>query len=129
MVGRQFQKSVSRYCDSTGRQSPADQSLSIHQPEFNRSSSSWMPKGGVGTLMERRKAKAQRFTIQRLGWTSLNLLASFRSIRSSLGIPKLLLYMPCEDTDDMDVYVLVRKLDRDGVPLLNYNIPLKDYTW
>lgn len=89
MVGRQFQKSVSRYCDSTGHQSLADQSLSIHQPEFNISSSSWMPKAGLWTLTDRHKAKAQRLTIQHLGWTSLTSRTSFRSIRSSLGIQKL----------------------------------------
>lgn len=33
--------------------------------------------------------------------------------------------MSCDDLDDMDVYVIIRKLDRYGKPLLNYNIPFE----
>jgi predicted acyl esterase len=40
-----------------------------------------------------------------------------------LGLPKAVLYMSCLDSDDMDVYVILRKLDKDGEPLLNLNIP------
>lgn len=32
--------------------------------------------------------------------------------------------MACPDTDEMDVYVILRKLDKDGKPLLHINIPL-----
>ncbi|AEO69966.1 uncharacterized protein THITE_2091470 [Thermothielavioides terrestris NRRL 8126] len=40
-----------------------------------------------------------------------------------IGIPKAVLYMSCPDHDDMDVYVLIEKLDAGGRPMLNLNIP------
>ena len=42
-----------------------------------------------------------------------------------IGFSKLKLNMSCDDTDDMDVYVVLRKLDKDGRPLLHMNIPLE----
>ena len=39
------------------------------------------------------------------------------------GVPKAVLYMSCDDLDDFDVYVLLRKLDKDGKPLLSLNCP------
>lgn len=39
------------------------------------------------------------------------------------GFSKAKLFMSCEDLDDMDVYLIIRKLDKDGNALLNYNIP------
>lgn len=41
------------------------------------------------------------------------------------GLPKAVLYMSTEDSNDMNIYVLLRKLDRNGKPLLNLNIPWK----
>jgi predicted acyl esterase len=40
-----------------------------------------------------------------------------------VGLPKAVLYMSCDDADDMVVYVTLRKLDKDGKPLLALNIP------
>ncbi|KAI8651846.1 PepX-C domain-containing protein [Fusarium sp. Ph1] len=42
-----------------------------------------------------------------------------------MGLPKAVVYMSCDDLDDMIVYVLIRKLDRQGKELLNLNIPWK----
>ncbi|KAI1343288.1 Alpha/Beta hydrolase protein [Xylariaceae sp. FL0016] len=42
-----------------------------------------------------------------------------------VGMPKAVLYMSCDDADDMDVYVLIEKLDKDGKPMKNLNIPWK----
>ncbi|KIW16358.1 hypothetical protein PV08_06409 [Exophiala spinifera] len=39
------------------------------------------------------------------------------------GFSKVKLYMSCDELDDMDVYVIIRKLDADGQALLHYNIP------
>ncbi|KAF7173651.1 hypothetical protein CNMCM5623_005889 [Aspergillus felis] len=39
------------------------------------------------------------------------------------GMPKAVLYMSTNDWDDMNIYVLIRKLDRNGKALLNLNIP------
>lgn len=40
-----------------------------------------------------------------------------------MGIPKAVVYVSCADFHDLDIYVLVRKLDSQGKPLLNLNIP------
>ncbi|KAG0646971.1 Cocaine esterase [Hyphodiscus hymeniophilus] len=42
-----------------------------------------------------------------------------------VGFSKAKLYMSCTDTDDMDVYVIVRKLDKDDRALLHINIPME----
>lgn len=42
------------------------------------------------------------------------------------GLPKAVLYMSTPDADDMNVYVLLRKLDKNGKPMLNLNIPWKN---
>jgi len=42
------------------------------------------------------------------------------------GPPKAVLYMSCDDHDDMDVYVLIEKLDKEGKPMMNLNIPWKN---
>ncbi|OBT77632.1 hypothetical protein VF21_03691 [Pseudogymnoascus sp. 05NY08] len=39
------------------------------------------------------------------------------------GLPKAVLYMSAPSSHDMDVYVLLRKLDCSGNPLVNLNIP------
>lgn len=38
-------------------------------------------------------------------------------------LPQVEVLMLCNDLDDMVVYVLVRKLDKDGAPILIVNIP------
>ncbi|EOA87857.1 hypothetical protein ACJQWK_08141 [Exserohilum turcicum] len=40
-----------------------------------------------------------------------------------MGIPKAVLYMSCADHDDMDVYVTLEKLDKNGHQMMNLNIP------
>jgi predicted acyl esterase len=40
-----------------------------------------------------------------------------------MGLPKAVLYMSCPDLDDMVVYVLIRKLDKDGNAMITINIP------
>jgi len=42
-----------------------------------------------------------------------------------IGMPKAVLHMSCDDYNDMDVYVLIEKLDKDGKPMKNLNIPWK----
>lgn len=39
------------------------------------------------------------------------------------GIPKAVLYMSCDDNDDIDVYVTLRKLDKNRKPMLAINVP------
>lgn len=40
-----------------------------------------------------------------------------------MGLPKAIVFMSCPDLDDMTVYVLIRKLDKAGTPMINVNIP------
>lgn len=42
------------------------------------------------------------------------------------GWSKATLYMSAESSDDMDVYVILRKLDKDGKALFSFNIPFRD---
>lgn len=43
-----------------------------------------------------------------------------------VGYYKVILYMSCNDHDDMDVFVQLRKADSAGKTLQNINIPLSD---
>lgn len=43
-----------------------------------------------------------------------------------VGMPKAVLYMSCAELDDMDIYIVLRKLDKHGSPMLNLNIPWTD---
>ncbi|PYI05104.1 alpha/beta-hydrolase [Aspergillus sclerotiicarbonarius CBS 121057] len=40
-----------------------------------------------------------------------------------IGSSQVKLYISTPSTNDMDIYIIIRKLDRSGTPLLNYNIP------
>lgn len=40
-----------------------------------------------------------------------------------MGIPKAVLYMHCDDLDDLDVFVIIEKLSASGERMLNLNIP------
>ena len=40
-----------------------------------------------------------------------------------IGIPKVVLHMSCAEHDDMDVFVILRKLSKDGEPMLALNVP------
>jgi len=50
----------------------------------------------------------------------------FTAYTEFIGYSKATLYMSCADTNDMDVYVVVRKLDTNGRALLHTNIPIED---
>lgn len=43
-----------------------------------------------------------------------------------VGFSKAELFMSCLEHNDMDVYLIIRKLDRSGSPLLSFNIPFRD---
>jgi len=49
----------------------------------------------------------------------------FDTYTELIGFSKAKLYMSCADTDDMDVYIVLRKLDKDGRALLHMNIPME----
>lgn len=49
----------------------------------------------------------------------------FTTYTELIGFSQLKVYMSCADTDDMDVYVILRKLDATGKPLMHVNVPLE----
>lgn len=49
----------------------------------------------------------------------------FEAYTELIGYSQVRLYMSCSDNDDMDVYVICRKLDANGKPLMQINIPLE----
>lgn len=48
---------------------------------------------------------------------------TFDTATRLVGIPKAVLYMLAEDTDDMDVFVILRKISKSSEPMLSLNIP------
>ena len=51
----------------------------------------------------------------------------FDSYTELIGFSQARLYMACADTNDMDVYVLCRKLDKDGKAVSQLNVPLQAF--
>lgn len=49
---------------------------------------------------------------------------TFRKPSRIIGIPKAHLYMSCNDHDDMNVFILLRKLDKHGNPLMHLCFPV-----
>jgi hypothetical protein len=48
---------------------------------------------------------------------------TFSKYAELLGFSQAKLFISCADTDDLDVYVICRKLDASGKPLMQLNIP------
>lgn len=51
---------------------------------------------------------------------------TFNEYTEFIGFSKAVLYVSTDAGDDLDVYVVIRKVDKNGKPLLNCNIPMKD---
>lgn len=49
---------------------------------------------------------------------------TFKEYTEMIGFSQAKLYLSCDATDDLDVYVICRKLDVNGKPLLQVAIPL-----
>ena len=48
---------------------------------------------------------------------------SFDAETTLVGYPKARLWVECEGADDMDLFILVQKLDRGGTPLQQFTVP------
>ncbi|TKY87866.1 hypothetical protein EX895_003447 [Sporisorium graminicola] len=48
---------------------------------------------------------------------------TFKQDQALAGLVRANLYLSCDDLDDMEIYVLIRKLDKDGNEMLNFNLP------
>lgn len=55
------------------------------------------------------------------GFAGFNM--TFEKKTRLMGLPKAVIHMSCDDLDDMVIFVLIRKLDRNGNTMLNLNIP------
>ena len=55
--------------------------------------------------------------------TGCRFVHTFSEYTELCGWSKATLYMSTDDSDDMDVYVVLRKLDKDGLALQSFNIP------
>jgi predicted acyl esterase len=51
---------------------------------------------------------------------------TFEAVTHMIGYSRVVLYMSCEQADDLDVFVQLRKADRSGKLLQNINIPPED---
>jgi predicted acyl esterase len=54
----------------------------------------------------------------------VNFTHTFKRYTAILGPSKVKLFMSTQDKDDMDVYIIIRKLDIDGNLLLSLKVPL-----
>ncbi|CBQ69125.1 conserved hypothetical protein [Sporisorium reilianum SRZ2] len=48
---------------------------------------------------------------------------TFQQDQALAGLVRANLYLSCDDMDDMEVYVIIRKLDKEGKEMLNLNLP------
>lgn len=82
-----------------------------------------------GTLRAEQPSNAKSNTVsyQSDSWDDdgAHFTHKFETYTELIGYSKATLYMSCLDTDELDVYVILRKLDATGNPLLHVNIPLK----
>jgi uncharacterized protein len=54
---------------------------------------------------------------------SVSFAIRFDEETTMVGYPKARLWVEAEDADDMDLFVLVQKLDANGTPLQQFNVP------
>ncbi len=48
---------------------------------------------------------------------------TFEKDQALAGLVRANLYLSCDDMDDMEIYVIIRKLDKSGKEMLNFNLP------
>ncbi|KAI4943259.1 hypothetical protein J4E91_009458 [Alternaria rosae] len=84
-------------------------------------SSSELVKGGQCSYAS--DAKAENFDADP---EELSFTYTFAKQTRLIGSSKAVLYMSCPDHDDLDVFVILRKIDKDGRILRNCNIPFAE---
>ncbi|KAF6823149.1 X-Pro dipeptidyl-peptidase C-terminal non-catalytic domain-containing protein [Colletotrichum plurivorum] len=82
--------------------------------------------GGGGELVPGKSAESPTsVSYDSTSGDSVAFTYTFAETTRLMGLPKAVLYMSCPDHDDMDVYVMIQKLDKDGQQMKNLNIPWK----
>lgn len=82
-------------------------------------------EAATGKLVNEQPTTASDLTYQSDSWNDDGAYFTHTFYRHTelCGFSRARLFMSCKDLDDMDVYLIIRKLDRDGNALLNFNIP------
>ncbi|KAF2654184.1 alpha/beta-hydrolase [Lophiostoma macrostomum CBS 122681] len=77
-----------------------------------------------GSMQENEVEIAESVSYDSTSWDDdgAHFVYRFGQYTELVGFSKAVLFMSCDDLDDMDVYVMIRKLDRDGNPLVGLNI-------
>ncbi|KAL0941668.1 X-Pro dipeptidyl-peptidase C-terminal non-catalytic domain-containing protein [Colletotrichum truncatum] len=76
-------------------------------------------------LLEKKPEKTINVSYDSTSGDSVGFKYTFTETTRIMGLPKAVLYMSCSDHDDMDVYVMIQKLDKDSKQMKNLNIPWK----
>ncbi|KAB8271712.1 alpha/beta-hydrolase [Aspergillus minisclerotigenes] len=80
--------------------------------------------GQLSTIPAGKQASAKYFA-ENKGDSGCGFIHHFDKYTELCGFSRVELFMSTPDHDDMDVYVVIRKLDKDGRPLQSFNIPFE----
>ncbi|KAH9240217.1 hypothetical protein K456DRAFT_1824253 [Colletotrichum gloeosporioides 23] len=81
--------------------------------------------GAEGKLLAEAPSESTSVGYASADGESVGFTFTFTETTRVMGLPKAVLFMSCPDHDDMDVYVMIQKLDKDGTQMKNLNIPWK----
>uniref|UniRef100_L2FYX2 X-pro dipeptidyl-peptidase c-terminal non-catalytic domain-containing protein n=1 Tax=Colletotrichum fructicola (strain Nara gc5) TaxID=1213859 RepID=L2FYX2_COLFN len=81
--------------------------------------------GAEGKLLAEAPSESTSVGYASADGESIGFTFTFTETTRVMGLPKAVLFMSCPDHDDMDVYVMIQKLDKDGTQMKNLNIPWK----
>jgi uncharacterized protein len=98
-----------------------------HYPPKNVEHRKFFLDGKTGGMQEAKApAEPSSSSYQSDSWDDdgAHFIHTFDRYTELIGYSQVRLFMSCADTDEMDVYVICRKLDAHGKPLLQLNIPL-----
>lgn len=76
------------------------------------------------TMSHTKSSSAENRTMSYDGKTgSLSFKHTFEEKTQIVGMPKAILHMSCKQNDDMDIYLILRKLSATGEEMWNLNVP------
>lgn len=77
-------------------------------------------------LLDSRPSEAQIISYDAENSTEfVSFTKTFSSKTRLVGLPKAVLYMSCDEFDDMDIFIILRKISAEGKEMLNLNIPFE----
>lgn len=84
----------------------------------------YLQSGGMLSSEPQKETAVQEYNSEKFG-SAAEFDYTFTEHGRLLGLPKAELYMSCPDNDDMCVFVIVRKKDKDGKVLMHLNFPVE----